>query len=1080
MNIWLILFIFFQIIILQMNCYAQLPEGSIESPFKACQNEIIVPTEKYQKNSDQWNAFESKCKIKIRMSNEAGLDSLNPLNEGLKYIEFATKVAQKVEVNLVKSRIFADCTASCFQGAVSCQKTKDPNESPIDCNTRKKEILESLKSYSKKIRMELALSRPYSGIVDVNIRNVLNIASDKRDKNEKLINSTLQDFEMATPNPLGIADLNEFEKKEAEKKLDTEIKKIDEDSGNMHLKNIDDWKSIKLMDRFNTHQEQYRQLIYEEAPLFGVIDKAKKFDEQNNPIWSDEQIANAFLKLSQNAKLTEDKVKWSQKNAKLEFNRGNSEAFRKWLYSFNSNNNDTHDLLFFMGMKNQVEEVLALDPTSCGIATTMGLRLKSKDLQNQGITLAASVASSFIGRIAGGAFGLLRSLSAAEIANSTGLALGSTYLGDSFRDFNAKTTEAQTTSGFGGNKEGSKIRSVKEVDEAREHLKVALMMAPLDIPAAKFLSQRAFASAKKLSPSSIIKSPGPTIEKRILQKNEVETIERRLPTSTTSTKRGEVLEILNLHELPPSMRLRKYKNEAGEEMIMYEKIVLDSNNKSVIQSRELSLDQLTGAYDANYPSGKLFLEDLIKEKAGKSTLAFIDVNNLGHVNNNFLKGRIAGDEYLAAIAKAINKATDGKAQLFKLGGDEYGVLLHEADPVKAQSILQKIIDSCYSKEVHQSFRENSIARAELIRSQRIKGPDGKLIPLTTEEKKIITEYSPYSREGISIGAVSVEKGNSLEQLLHVAESQAVKQKIITKNELNISSKKYGGTDAVPGAIPNLKYKPMADRPASVTELSMIKNSSQSQKNELNISSISEFGKEEVINEKFRFGEIAVIENKLPDGSSILKYNRFFKASNGALNFVTRELVVNSKVGLIDGTHESGQFILNRLCDGKSATLHSRGLLWINAENLGKINYFKNGTATGDKLLAETAKTIEKEVRAGGVSFKMQGSEFILVQEGLSKESISILQKRIQQSLVNNPEIKKIYSEQLQFIKDEISKTKILPQTAETDKKLVELSASFESVSKMKPQYSLENHIFNESDNLETAIQLTKGRLKNEK
>jgi GGDEF domain-containing protein len=1079
MNFGLILFIIFQTIIIQTNCYAQLPEGSIESPFKACQNEIIVPVEKYQKNSDQWNAFESKCKIKIRMSKEAGLDSLNPLNEGLKYIEFATKVAQKVEANLVKSRKFADCTAICFQSADSCQKTNVPNESQIDCNTRKKEILDRLKSYSKKIRTELALSRPYSGIVDVNIRNVLNIANDKIDKKEKLINSTLQDFELATPNPLGIADLNDFEKKDAEKILDNEIKKIDEDSKIMGIKNIEDWKSIKLMERFNAHQEQYRQLIYEEAPIFGVIEKAKKFDDQNNPIWSEEQIANAFLKLSQNAKLTEEKVIWSQKNAKLEFNRENSEALRKWLFSFNSKNNDTHDLLFFMGMKNQVEEVLAHDPASCGVATAMGLRLKSKELQNQGITLAASVASSFIGRIAGGAFGLMRSLSAAEIANSTGLALGSAYLGDSFRDLNSKTSEAQTTSGLGGNKEGSKIRSVKEVDDAREHLKLALMMAPLDVPAAKFLSQRAFASAKKLRPAPLIELTGTTIEKRVLQKNEVETIERRLPTSTTS-KRGEVLETLNPYELPTSMRLRKYKNEAGEEIIMYEKIVLDSNNKSVIQSRELTLDPLTGAFDANYPSGKLFLEDLIKEKAVKSTLAFIDVNNLGYVNNNFLKGRIAGDEYLAAIAKAITKATDGKAQLFKLGGDEYGVLLHEADPVKAQSILQKIIDSCYSKEVHQSFRENSIARAETIRSQRIKGPDGKLIPLTTEEKKAITEYSPYSREGISIGAVSVEKGNSLEQLLQVAESQAVKQKIITKNKLNISSKKYGGTDAIDGAIPNLKYKPIADRPATVTELPIIKNSSQNQKSELNISSISDYGKEEVINEKFRFGEISVIENKLPDGSIVLKYNRFFKALNGTQNFVTRELVLNSKVGLIDGTHESGQFILNRLCDGKSATLHSRGLLWINAENLGKINYFKNGTATGDKLLAETAKTIEKEVRAGGVSFKMQGSEFILVQEGLSKESISILQKRIQQSLVNNPEIKKIYSDQLQFIKEEISTTKLLTQTPETEKKLVELNTSFESVSKMKPQYSLENHIFTESDNLETATELTKGRLKNEK
>jgi GGDEF domain-containing protein len=1047
-----------------------LPKGFITSPYEACKNVLIVSEDSYQKNSSKWDDVESRCKTKLVLAVDVGLASLSPLEEGVKYLEFSQRVAKKIIENLEKSRNYAECTASCFKGALTCATKSFENKKPVECIQRKKEVAEGLKVYTRKIRMELALSEDAPGIVNVNIQNVLSLSKDNKDK---FINSNLRDFEIGTPNPVGRTELTSREFKEAQRRRDSELKLLEEEYKNKGYKNYSDWMSIKMMERFDDHKARYRQIIYEEAPIFGVIDRPVKFDDRNDPVWNDSQISNAFLKLSENSKLTKDKVDWSLKNGKLEFSRGNTEALRKWITSFNSKRLDINDLLFYMGMKNQVEEVLKKDPASCGIATAMEARLKSKEMQNAGVTFAASLSSTLVGKLAGGTFGVLRALSTAEITSATGMAMGASYLGDSFREFNSLTTEAATLSGIDKDKEGTGVRSATEIETAREHVKTALIFAPMDVPAALILSKKVSSTlakqvAKETPAISLINK-----EERVLRKPKASIdVEKRVKESSPS-QIGEIVETLTPYQFPQSMRLRKYKNEAGDEFLMYEKVVTDANKKIVIQSREMSIDPLTGAFDANYPAGKLLLEDLLKEKQGKATFAFIDVNNLGYVNNNFVKGRNAGDNYLASIAKAINVATEGKAQLFKLGGDEYGVVIHEADPIKAQSILQKIIDSCYSKDVHTGFRENSIAKAEAVRASRTVDIDGKVIPLDPVAIAAIKDYASYSREGISLGAVSVKNGVSYENLLQAAEAQAVKQKIVTKIELNISAKKYGGPDAIPKATPNLKYKPMADAPTSV-ESSSVPTANFEIKSQPNINSVKTFGKDQAVKVKYRFGEVSVVEQSLPDGSPILKYNRFFSAADGTRHHVTRELVVNTKVQLIDGTHESGKYILKILADGKNAVENKRGLIWINTENLGKINYFKNGTATGDQLLAATAKVLEKELRASDIAVKMQGSEFVVMQEGMAKENMAALITRFRNSLSLNPEIKKIYGDQIKYIFEEIKKVKSLAVSAENTKKIAELTENLAMVSKMKPEFSIEGHIMTETDNLVSALKSTRG------
>jgi hypothetical protein len=475
-----------------------LPTGKISSPYEACKNVIIVGKEKYLEHKENWDRIEKTCKVKIQVSAETGLTKLDPLKEGVQYLEFAQRVASKVLENLDKSRRYAECSASCFSGALTCPPAMTEDKITVKCSERKIEIWEGLRVNSRKIRMELALSADAPGMQTVNIRNVLSV-----DKN-KFINSTLRDFEAGTPNPIGNTNLSERELKEANRRVELDRKKLEEEYKAKGYKNHDDWMSVMMMRNFNEHQAKYRSLIYEEAPIFGVIEKPVKYEKESEPVWEDQQIAKAFKKLVSNANTTKDKLSWSLHNSKLEFSRDNGEALGRWMISLAPGIKEQNDLLFYIGMKNQVEDVLQNDPASCAVATSMESRIHNKDLQNTGISFAISFAASSL--VKGGSslladtktiFRIGRALTGAEASGLTGMALGAVNMGDSFRKYNTAITEATSSSGLGGENEGTALRKIESLKTARDTLITTMIFAPVDAVAGWAVSKTLYNSLSK-------------------------------------------------------------------------------------------------------------------------------------------------------------------------------------------------------------------------------------------------------------------------------------------------------------------------------------------------------------------------------------------------------------------------------------------------------------------------------------------------------------------------------------------------------------------------------------------------------
>lgn len=484
------------------------PPGVVASPYEACRDVIIVSKEKHQENAEKWKSFESSCNKKVQVVDEAGITKMGPLVENIHYLDLVTKVAKKVIITLDKSNKYAQCSSACFSGAKTCNADIGETGKVIDCKERREEVSKAMKIQSKKIRMELALSEVSTNFVQNNIKNFLTVDDDKR------FNKNLSDFEVGTPNPLGHTEMQPNELKYARAMIKSERAKVEEDYKIMlEQKGIKDsekvhdrWVSKALMDqierRKNEHREKYRQLIYEQSPIFAVIDKPSTYKKGGVPVWDDKQIAMAFTKLSENAKKTKKSVQESIENGKLEFKRVNGEALWKWMTG------NHHDLLYYIGMKKQVEEVLSENKDLCGAASTLSDRLSSKELQNMGSLFVAS----FAGGAASKGLSLgIGAMAAANVTGLVGLSIGASFLGDSFRQYDKSI--AEVTSGIG---------EAKDIESAKENIALNLAIPVVGAGAGVILTKSA-ADTKRilLSEQLLGRKLTPQINKAIKLAHEV-------------------------------------------------------------------------------------------------------------------------------------------------------------------------------------------------------------------------------------------------------------------------------------------------------------------------------------------------------------------------------------------------------------------------------------------------------------------------------------------------------------------------------------------------------------------------------
>ncbi len=106
-------------------------------------------------------------------------------------------------------------------------------------------------------------------------------------------------------------------------------------------------------------------------------------------------------------------------------------------------------------------------------------------------------------------------------------------------------------------------------------------------------------------------------------------------------------------------------------------------------SRRVITDELTGAYN------RAFLDDALEDFFNTSvsnnkplSLFMIDIDNFNTVNEQV--GRDAGDAIILEVVKILKDAVSSYGILARYGGDEFSILLPEADLEKAKTIAEVI------------------------------------------------------------------------------------------------------------------------------------------------------------------------------------------------------------------------------------------------------------------------------------------------------------------------------------------------------------------------------------------------------
>lgn len=459
--------------------------------------------------------------------------------------------------------------------------------------------------------------------------------------------------------------------------------------------------------------------------------------------------------------------------------------------------------------------------------------------------------------------------------------------------------------------------------------------------------------------------------------------------------------------LPESLKLDKVERIDGSSYLQYSFAEKLPDGTWVRSQKELPIDKLTGAINANFVGGREFFEKMALAKAGRSHLAFIDVGSLGAVNKTFKAGTEAGDRYLKAVAEEIIKNGEGKVTLARLGGDEFGLIIDSADPKKVKSILENIQNSIRKKldgDAHQVFRDEKIARADKYREEAKKlaaqNPDGKL---TAENKAAlrqdIDELAKIQQPDVSIGSTQIGQGEDLNDLLFRSESQAKDMKIQTTLNFGRSAEKYGSS-----AIPNSRPSPMFQAPVSTssnTSTWTVSGKSESESLDLgSLRSMRVVRKEEVS----RVGTMTLARYEDELGRTTYRAEKFLKdGPGGEKRKISTEIPTRGSTGLLDGMHsESQKMVLEHLKTNRDAVLIMPKLT-----GLRYLNYFESGTKAGDDMLEAVSKSIKSSLRADDLTFKLNGADFLMSVKKTNPAAVEKITEKLNADILKSPEVKVI-------------------------------------------------------------------------
>lgn len=119
--------------------------------------------------------------------------------------------------------------------------------------------------------------------------------------------------------------------------------------------------------------------------------------------------------------------------------------------------------------------------------------------------------------------------------------------------------------------------------------------------------------------------------------------------------------------------------------------------QELLKQREylLSIDTLTELHNRNYLSTKVLVN--IDSLSYPQVVIAADVNNLKTINDTY--GHAAGDVLLKTFAEALKEACPGNSHIFRVGGDEFLIIITDSSEAQAAETIENIKKATVTRKI---------------------------------------------------------------------------------------------------------------------------------------------------------------------------------------------------------------------------------------------------------------------------------------------------------------------------------------------------------------------------------------------
>lgn len=183
---------------------------------------------------------------------------------------------------------------------------------------------------------------------------------------------------------------------------------------------------------------------------------------------------------------------------------------------------------------------------------------------------------------------------------------------------------------------------------------------------------------------------------------------------------------------------------------------LAARQRIVLEQRLARLalhDPLTGL--ANRTQLRIKLDETLAS-TDSVAVVFLDLDGFKAVNDEL--GHAAGDEVLVAVARRLTESVRVSDTVSRYGGDEFAIVLHDADPAEAASVAQRVLDAIHEPYPHLPGDGLRIAASVGL---ALSGPATAASPVGAEQLLLQADDAMYHSKNAGGNTVTVHRARDL-------------------------------------------------------------------------------------------------------------------------------------------------------------------------------------------------------------------------------------------------------------------------------------------------------------------------------